>query len=158
MSNSYVVIASDSETIQNFRVATVWIASAYAQGRFGGLRARHSSHSERRRVGAFAPRNDIAFRTHSAIPQRDAPEGFRKSVPQIKEGTGNAGCAARTHSLACEMQKARERSRHRWSRINRHSLRNGFNGFLRALPGDRALLPPSPRGYRRVGPVRADIA
>jgi hypothetical protein len=26
----------------------------------------------------------------------------------------------------------------------RHSLRNGFNGFLRALPGDRAFLPPSP--------------
>ena len=28
--------------------------------------------------------------------------------------------------------------------ISRHSLRSGFNGFLRALPGDRALLPPSP--------------
>jgi hypothetical protein len=28
--------------------------------------------------------------------------------------------------------------------ITRHSLRNGFNGFLRALPGDRAFLPPSP--------------
>jgi len=26
----------------------------------------------------------------------------------------------------------------------RHSPRNGFNGFLRALPGDRAFLPPSP--------------
>src|ERR1700749_751048 len=26
----------------------------------------------------------------------------------------------------------------------RHSPRNGFNGFLRALPGDRALLSPSP--------------
>jgi hypothetical protein len=26
----------------------------------------------------------------------------------------------------------------------RPSLRNGFNGFLRALPGDRAFLPPSP--------------
>jgi hypothetical protein len=25
--------------------------------------------------------------------------------------------------------------------------RNGFNGFLRALLGDRALLPPSPHGY-----------
>jgi hypothetical protein len=25
----------------------------------------------------------------------------------------------------------------------RHSLRNGFNGFLRALPGDRAFLSPS---------------
>jgi hypothetical protein len=35
-----------------------WIASAYAQGRFGGLQARHSSHSERRRVVACAPRND----------------------------------------------------------------------------------------------------
>jgi hypothetical protein len=28
--------------------------------------------------------------------------------------------------------------------VTRHSLRNGFNGLLRALPGDRALLPPSP--------------
>ena len=27
--------------------------------------------------------------------------------------------------------------------ITRHSLRNGFNGFLRALPGDRAFVPPS---------------
>jgi hypothetical protein len=27
--------------------------------------------------------------------------------------------------------------------ITRHSPRNGFNGFLRALPGDRALLSPS---------------
>src|SRR6267142_3306918 len=26
--------------------------------------------------------------------------------------------------------------------------RNGFNGFLRALPGDRALLPPSLSGLR----------
>src|SRR6202171_5633646 len=25
--------------------------------------------------------------------------------------------------------------------------RNGFNGFLRALPGDRAVLPPSSSGY-----------
>jgi hypothetical protein len=33
-------------------------------------------------------------------------------------------------------------SHHRFSQI-RHSLRNGFNGVLRALPGDRAFLPPS---------------
>jgi hypothetical protein len=30
--------------------------------------------------------------------------------------------------------------------IIRHSPRNGFNGFLRALPGDEFLLPPSSRG------------
>src|SRR5713101_2976012 len=35
-------------------------------------------------------------------------------------------------------------SHHRLSQINRHSLRDGFNGFLRALPGDHAWLPPSP--------------
>src|ERR1700675_908705 len=28
--------------------------------------------------------------------------------------------------------------------ITQHSPRNGFNGFLCALPGDRAFLPPSP--------------
>src|SRR6202158_4357826 len=28
--------------------------------------------------------------------------------------------------------------------IARHSPRNGFNGFLRALPGGRAFWPPSP--------------
>jgi hypothetical protein len=32
-------------------------------------------------------------------------------------------------------------------RNTRHFLRNGFNGFLRALPGDRAFLPPSPVRY-----------
>src|SRR5579863_7161349 len=35
-------------------------------------------------------------------------------------------------------------SHHRFTGSIRPSLRNGFNGFLRALPGDRAFLPPSP--------------
>jgi hypothetical protein len=35
---------------------------------------------------------------------------------------------------------------HRSAGYTRPSLRNGFNGFLRALPGDRACLPPSSRG------------
>jgi hypothetical protein len=30
-------------------------------------------------------------------------------------------------------------SHHRFSQIIRHSLRDGFNGVLRALPGDRLL-------------------
>jgi len=37
-------------------------------------------------------------------------------------------------------------SHHRFTGVSRPSLRNGFNGLLRALPGDRALLPPSSRG------------
>jgi hypothetical protein len=44
-------------------------------------------------------------------------------------------------------------SHHRWCRINRHSLRDGFNGFLRALPDDHAWLPPSSprRALRALG-------
>src|SRR5262245_2865583 len=34
-------------------------------------------------------------------------------------------------------------SHHRFSQIIRHSLRDGFNGVLRALPGNRAFLLPS---------------
>jgi hypothetical protein len=55
------VIASVSEAIQNSSEED-WIASSYAQKRFGGLQARHSSHSERRRVVASAPlRKRFAF-------------------------------------------------------------------------------------------------
>jgi hypothetical protein len=57
-------------------------------------------------------------------------------TPSRTEGAGNAGCAARTRSLACEMLEAHERSHHRYTAINRHSPRNGFNGLSRALPGD----------------------
>jgi hypothetical protein len=35
-------------------------------------------------------------------------------------------------------------SHHRFIGQRRHSLRNGFNGLLRALPGDRAFLSPFP--------------
>src|SRR6266702_3036818 len=40
--------------------------------------------------------------------------------------------------------KAHEHSRHGHTGYTRHSPRNGFNGFLRALPGDQACLTPSP--------------
>src|SRR5882724_540774 len=44
-----------------------------------------------------------------------------------------AACAAKKH----------RRQQPQVHRISRHSLRNGFNGVLRALPGDHAWLPPS---------------
>src|SRR5436190_24043978 len=42
-------------------------------------------------------------------------------------------------------KKAYERSHHGHTGITRHSPRNGFNGLLRTLPGDRAFLSPSSR-------------
>ena len=51
-----------------------------------------------------------------------------------------------THSLAWELKKPHESVTTGPDGFNRHSLRNGFNGFLRALPGDQAFLPPSLAG------------
>src|SRR6266699_6226405 len=49
----------------------------------------------------------------------------------------------RARGLACKVKKAHEHSHHGHTGITRHSPRNGFNGFLRALPGDQACLTPS---------------
>jgi hypothetical protein len=54
-----------------------------------------------------------------------------------------ARCA---RSRACSVESTRV-SHHGHTGNTRHSPRNGFNGFLRALPGDRAFLSPSPHGF-----------
>jgi hypothetical protein len=56
-----------------------------------------------------------------------------------------ARCA---RSRACSVVNTRV-SHHGHTGTTRHSPRNGFNGFLRALPGDRAFLSPSPANYFR---------
>jgi hypothetical protein len=50
------------------------------------------------------------------------------------------GALARTHSLAWEIKKPHEHSHHRSSRITGIPRANGFNGFLRALPGVHDVL------------------
>src|SRR5882757_2821856 len=77
-----------------------------------------------------------------ASSRRDAPEALMNLPP--KEGVGNAGCPLhprpRVHLVVVE------RTRVTTSTPESPGVpaRNGFNGFLRALLGDRALLPPSP--------------
>jgi hypothetical protein len=61
--------------------------------------------------------------------------------PKFQRAQGMPG-ARRARSLACKSRKHASKSP-RSRRLTRHSPRNGFNGFLRALPGDRACLPPS---------------
>src|ERR1700738_3425175 len=60
------------------------------------------------------------------IPRRDAPELCLNDAPLENRGRGECRVpAARTGTPGIP-------------------ARNGFNGFLRALPGDRACLSPSP--------------
>jgi hypothetical protein len=58
------------------------------------------------------------------------------------------GARARTRSLACKNKKHTSKSP-QVEPANRHSLRDGFSGFLRALPGDRAFLSPSQAAMRK---------
>src|SRR6059058_4167770 len=52
------------------------------------------------------------------------------------EGAGNAGRSMHPQPRM-QNKKAYEHSHHGHTGLTRHSPRNGFNGFLRALPGDR---------------------
>jgi hypothetical protein len=77
------------------------------------------------------------------LSRRGARPSCCLNHPRKTEGAGKAGCRS-TRSLACKVNKAHEHSHHRFAGLTRPSLRNGFNDLFRALPGDRALLPPSP--------------
>jgi hypothetical protein len=116
------------------------IARRAIASRTMGLCSDSSFQTARSRVIAGLTR-----RSHSRGRQA-RPELCSRHVPRNKRAQGKPGARC-TRSLACEVNKAHERSRHRFTGFTRPSLRNGFNGFLRDLLGDRAFLPPSPAGY-----------
>ncbi len=59
--------------------------------------------------------------------------------PQKSEGAGNAGCSAAPAAL-CANAKSTQANSPQVQPKHRHSLRNGFNGLCRALPGVRDLV------------------
>jgi hypothetical protein len=81
-------------------------------------------------------------------PRDGIPPGLNIGLAPGKnsEGAGNAGRWMRPQPCV-RNEEAHKRSHHGHTGITRHSPRDGFNGFFRALPGDRAFLPPSPRGF-----------
>ena len=91
-----------------------------------------------------------------ATSRREASEALHEISRPI-EGVGNAGCPLhprpRVHLVLVE------RTRVTTSTPDSPDVpaRNGFNGFLRALPGDRACLPPSPADMSLSKPGWADL-
>jgi hypothetical protein len=81
---------------------------------------------------------DIASRSRRLFRARFAIE-FPALCHQRAQGMPGAWCA---RSRAWWVVNTRV-SHHGHTGNTRHSPRNGFNGFLRALLGDRAFLPPS---------------
>ena len=93
-------------------------------------------------------RNDTADR----VPATPFVRVLRLVPPSSgKEGAGKAG--RRLHPRPPVQQKARESGNHRFNRTTAGFPCAMVYGLLRALPGDRALLPPSParRGTRLCG-------
>jgi len=83
--------------------------------------------------------------THtSAISPRPSREFCCKLRPSPIRGRRECRAPDSARSLVCEMKKHTSLSHHGHTGFTRHSPRNGFNGFLRALSGDRAFLSPSP--------------
>ncbi len=72
----------------------------------------------------------------SAFSRRMASEFFHRSTLIENRGRREGRVSADTHGPRATKST---RQNHRFSRNNRPSPRNGFNGFLRALPGETGL-------------------
>src|SRR5712672_4585681 len=73
--------------------------------------------------------------------RRDAPEVCIYHSPQTRAlGMPGARC---TRGLVCTCSDRTHTSSNEYTGIARHSRTQWFYGLCRALPGDRALLPPS---------------
>src|SRR6266581_7133808 len=100
---------------------------------------------------AHTPNNNIVCRYDFAASPRNAPEPLINFPP--KEGVGNAGCPLHPRPRVHLVLVERTRVTTSTPQSPDIPARNGFNGFLRALPGDRALLPPSPTDMSCLSPV-----
>jgi hypothetical protein len=96
--------------------------------------ARRAASGARKHIFAFSPR--VAPELCMYFP----PNKGRGATPRGERGMPGARC---TRSRACRIGSTRV-SHHGRTGTPGIPARDGFNGFLRALPGDRALLSPSP--------------
>jgi len=97
----------------------------------------------------FRTIEDITSRSRDA----NAPELCLNHVPQLKEGAGNAGCPL--HPQPCVRMKKAHKQVTTGTPNNPTFPARRCYGFLRALSGDRALLPPS---LRRINPAKLDAS
>jgi hypothetical protein len=90
---------------------------------------------------------DLAARCARALQKTSAP----------LEGVGNAGCPLHPRSRVHFVLVERTRVTTSTPESPGIPARNGFNGLCRALPGDRALLPPSSADMFLSKPGWADL-
>jgi hypothetical protein len=105
------------------------------------LRSSRPRHALTRAEGGEKKTNSI-FKQHSAFPRRITPELCSNLPPR----RGRGECRVLDAPAAARVVVVNTRvSHHGCTGEPGIPARDGFNGFLRALPGDRALLSPSLR-------------
>ena len=122
------------------RFRRIAIHSAHCMSRRDGLRsafARRATADKSR----FAPRNDVA--RSPAFSRHVCARGLPNLSLQKPEGAGKTGCALHPRSRVQDAQRKRTRA-YRFSGNTPAFPAQWFYGLYRALPGDRAFLPPSP--------------
>src|SRR5713226_9519891 len=102
------------------------------------------------RRGVCCASSQFDFQTASskrafATSRRDAPELCIYLSPPGGRGECRVPAAPAASCALCIGKK--HTSNNEYTGTPGIPARNGFNGLCRALPGDRALLPPSSRGY-----------
>jgi hypothetical protein len=80
----------------------------------------------------------LNFRYASAISRRKAPELSKTVRPEIR-GRRECRVPAAPAASRAKLNKAHERSHHRFRRINRHSPRNGFTAYFVLSPARSGL-------------------
>jgi hypothetical protein len=84
---------------------------------------------------AISPRDRASFTLNGVPPEIRG----RSATPRGEQGMPGADAPAAARGVVVSTRV----SHHGHTGITRHSPRNGFNSLFRALPGDRAFLPPS---------------
>src|SRR6266852_4340571 len=95
------------------------------------------------------------IQTRVRVPQRECARVVHLSLAPL-EGVGNAGCPLHPRPRVPFVLVERTRVTTSTPESPGIPARNGFNGLCRALPGDRALLPPSSADMVLSKPGRAD--
>ena len=120
---------------------------ARAPPRHEGLISRHTRRPHPEERAWRASPDDASHRLEKDGPQREcrcdfafsrrvASEFFHQSCPLDNRGRREGRVP---FAPMVRVQQKSTRQNHRYEPNNRPSLRNGFNGFLRALPGETGL-------------------
>jgi hypothetical protein len=109
-----------------------------------------------------ASRNDEIYlvpplQTHLILPATRNCPGFAKQCPSERQRARGMRERRLRPQPCVQNEKAHKRSHCGHTGHPGIPRAIGFNGFLRSLPGDRALLPPSPRNAQALSRVDTSV-